>query len=156
MKMTVTLSPNLKHMLDSRRAGDDYAKKFRRYIPLFLEELSIRGKLWVEKYPPPPEPKNNGSRWVRGLGLVYYKKDGSMSLYVKSENMRTKWSVDKITNNKYSLTNSASYSGFVQVESTQVDVHSGTGWLTDRAMMRHLSTVIKKVVPSLMAKIRSM
>ena len=37
MKITVKLSSNLKHMIESHRAGDDYARKFRRYIPLVLE-----------------------------------------------------------------------------------------------------------------------
>lgn len=156
MKMTAKLSPNLKHMIDTHRAGDDYARKFRRYIPVFLEELAARGKTWVEKYPPPPEPKNNGSRWVRGLGLVYYKKDGSMSLYVPSEKMNTKWSIDKIGNTKYSLTNSASYSGFVQTIQSQIDVHAGTGWLTDRMMMGYLKVNMKNIIPNLMQKIRSM
>jgi hypothetical protein len=156
MKMTVTLSPNLKHVLDSKIAGDDYSQKFKRYIPVFLEDLSTRGKTYVEKYPPPPEPKGNGSRWVRGLGLVYYKKDGSMSVYVPSEKMNTKWQIDKISNIKYSLKNSASYSGFVQVHESQIDVHQGTGWLTDRLMIAYLKTNIKKIIPNLMQKIRSM
>jgi hypothetical protein len=156
MKMTVNMSKNLQHMLDAHNSGEDYARKFKKYIPVVLEELSARGKTWVEKYPPPPEPKGNGSRWVRGLGLVYYKKDGSMSLYVPSEKMNTKWQIDKISNIKYSLTNSASYSGFVQVHISQIDVHQGTGWLTDRLMIAYLKTNIKKMIPNLMQKIRSM
>jgi hypothetical protein len=156
MKITVKLSPNLKHMVESHRNGDDYARKFKRYIPVFLEELSARGQTWVEKYPPPPEPQGNGSRWVRGVGLVYYKRDGSMSLYVPSEKMNTQWQIDKISNIKYSLTNNASYSGFVQVQQFQIPVHSATGWLTDTMMMGYLKTNIKKMIPNLMQKIRSM
>jgi hypothetical protein len=156
MKMTVKLSPNLKHMVESHRAGDDYARKFKRYIPVFLEELSARGQTWVEKYPPPPQPQGNGSRWVRGVGLVYYKRDGSMSLYVPSEKMNTQWQIDKISNIKYSLKNNASYSGFVQVQQSQIPVHTATGWLTDIMMMGYLRTNIKKMIPDLMQKIRSM
>ena len=154
--MKITVSANLKHMNKAHRAGDDYSKKLQRYIPVALEDLAKRGQTWVEKYPPPPEPRPNVARWVRGLGLIYYKKDGSMSIYTPSEKMNTKWQIHKISKHKFALTNSASYSGFVQVADLQNPVHQATGWFTDRMMLRYLSSTINAIIPDLMTKIRSM
>lgn len=125
------------------RGDKDLYDRFQRNITPLLskivgdvgEELQTR----MRKYPPPGPgnaPNAHGRWYERGYGQRWVTASGAMGGRATSEQMGTRWALSKSGLNA-TLSNSASYSGWVHGEGTQARVHQGR-WKTAPSLVAEM------------------
>jgi len=135
MKNRVIVTPLLKRMIRSAQ-GDNYGKKFQRFVDDLLYWLAKEGRDFVSKYPRAKIRRPGKPYWMRGIGLVRDTKKG-LKIYEPSQVLNARWAITKL-GRSYMLYNTATYSGLVHFSKVQARVHKIHKWRTEQQMYRFL------------------
>lgn len=103
----------------------------------------------IRVYPKTPSSKNKNRFYVRGTGTVYRNKRGGFTVNRTSEKMNLRYKI-RNTSDGAEVTNSASYSKWVQVEDTRNHIHGA--WKSDREIQREIEPLAKQYVLAELAK----
>jgi hypothetical protein len=149
----VILSPFLKKMIRNR--GDDYGVKLERHTTDLLRVLASRGRDYVSQYPAQRPLNLKRPHWRRGIGMVYIKKRGGVSIYERSQVLFARWAISQFPT-QVVLYNTATYSGLVHREDIQRFAHMGL-WKTDANMIQHLRKEMRTIIPGgIMSVVRAL
>lgn len=135
MKNKVIVTPLLKRMIQSAQ-GDNYGKKFQRFVDDLLYWLAKEGRDFVSKYPRAKIRRKGQPYWMRGIGLVRDTKNG-FKVYEPSQVLNARWAITRL-GRSYMLYNTATYSGIVHLNKVQAQVHRRHKWRTEQQMYRFL------------------